>query len=177
MDLENIYTGFFSSTYTQADARRRLNILDIVFEESSYRTGVQSSPLELLKTKQMSEEDRLVLVNFLSSAKLPQNTTDLKKIFTGLKEEILRRPVATLTLPFEPTTEQISSYGKWFRENVHPKALLTIVFSARVIGGCAITWQGKEVTYDLEYLLKAKRNSILAVVDAYVEKVKHEKVI
>ena len=86
MDLESIYTGFFSSTYTQADARRRLNFLDIVFEESSYKTDLKMTPVELLKTKQMNEEDRNVLVNFLNSFKLPAKSLDLKNFFTGLKE-------------------------------------------------------------------------------------------
>ncbi len=177
MDLESIYTGFFFSTYAQADARRRLNILDIVFEEATYKTGEKHSPIELLKSKQMSEEDRAVLMNFVSSVKLPASTTELKKVFTGLKEEILRRPVVTLTVAFEPTREQIVAYGQWFRTNVNPKALLTVVFSAHVVGGCSITYQGKQVTYDLEYLLKTKRNDILKVVDKYAAIARKEKVI
>ena len=177
MDLQSIYTAFFASTYTQADARRRLNILDIVVEDATYKTGVEKTMQQLLSEKTMSDSDRKILTDFLKSVKLPANTQDIKKMFIGLKEEILKRPVVTLTLAFEPTPEQILSYGEWFRKNVNPRSLLTIVFSAAVVGGCSITWQGKQVTYDLEYLLKAKRNEILAVVDKYVAIKSKEKII
>jgi hypothetical protein len=125
----------------------------------------------------MSDEDRACLIKFLSSVRLPTSSIELKKVFSALREEILKRPVVTLTVAFEPSREQIISYGEWFRTDVHPKALVTIVFSAQVVGGCSITWQGKQVTYDLEYLLKARKNDILAVVEKYVTQSKKEKVI
>lgn len=177
MDTQKYSDMFFSGTFTQADARRRLNILDMVVEEATYKTGEKKSVEELLKTSRMNEEDRVILLGFISKTPLPTTSQDLKKLFMALKEEILKRPVVTLTIAFEPTAEQIIRLGEWFRTNVHKDALLTIVFSAAVVGGCSITWQGKQVTYDLEYLIKAKRKEILAIVDRYVEVKKKEKVI
>lgn len=177
MELASVYTTFFASTYTQADARRRLNILDIIVENATYKTGEKKTIQELLSATKMNELDRKILIDFLAKVKLPAQTQDLKKFFTGLKEEILKRPVVTLTLAFEPTQEQIVSYGEWFRKNINPACLLTIVFSATVLGGCSITWQGKQVTYDLQYILKARRKEILTVVEKYVQIKKKEKVI
>jgi F0F1-type ATP synthase delta subunit len=177
MDIQAIVTAFFANTYTQADARRRLNTLDVVGEQISYKPGQTRSFTELLTSEKISESDRAVLLQFVKNVKLPNSPQDVKKIFLAIKEEIMKRPVVTLTVAFEPSSEQIISYGKWFKENVNPKALMTIVFSASVIGGCSITWQGKEITYDLEYLLKAKRAEILAVVDKYAEIRKKERVI
>ena len=177
MDIQAILTAFFANTYTQADARRRLNLLDIVSEKISYKVGETRSFSDVLAEEKMSDTDRNVLVAFAKNVKLPTDPQTLKKVFTTVKEEILKRPVVTLTLAFEPSVEQIISYGKWFKENVNPKALMTIVFSANVVGGCSITWQGKQITYDLEYLLKAKRQEILTIVDKYTEIRKKERVI
>ena len=177
MDTDQLSKTFFSTTYTQADARRRLNIFEVALEESMYGQAAAKPLLDVIGTKTMAEADRVSLMSFIQTAKLPKDHTALKKIMTGLKEAILARPVVTLTISFEPTSSQIVEYGEWFRKNVNPSVLLTFVFSAAVVGGCSVTWQGKQVTYDLEYLIKQKRDQIIDVVNSFVETKKKERVI
>lgn len=165
------------TTYTQADARRRLNTLEIALEESLYGAQTAKPLVSIITTKDMPDTDRTALMNFISSAKLPKDHTAMKKIISSLRDAINSCPVATLTVSFAPTAEQIVAYGEWFRKNVHAHVLITFVFSAAVVGGCSVSWQGKQVTYDLEYLIKQKRSEIVAVVNSFVEKKRKEVII
>jgi hypothetical protein len=175
--LTPFLTAFFKTTYSQADARRRIGLLEQAIEQTVYTQGSKKSIETVVNELAKQKEDAQAVLSFLSSIKLPSDTTLLKKLLAGLRDAVISRPVAILAVPFEPTPEQIVSYGEWFRTNVSPDVLLSITFDASVVGGCSITWGGKQVTYDLEYLIKQKRSEIVAVVDQFVEKKRHEKVI
>jgi hypothetical protein len=177
MDTDQLSSAFLAGTYTQADARRRINILEVLLEKSLYGQQEAMPLATVLTTADMKDTDRASLVNFINRVKLPKDHTALKKIITSLKDGVNTCPVATLTVSFEPSPEQITEYGEWFRKNVNPNVLLTFIYSAAVVGGCSVAWQGKQVTYDLEYLIKQKRAEIISVVNSYVEKKRKERII
>lgn len=177
MDIDSYINAFFLSTYSQADARRRLNVLETAIENSLYGQGKAQDVVSVLAKTESSPMDQQSLQLFITKAKLPNDPAMIKKILTGIREAILNRPVVTMTLAFEPTPEQVVAYGQWFRTNVNPQILLTFLFSAAVVGGCSIAWQGKQVTYDLEYMMHQKRDEILGVLDKYVEVKKKERII
>jgi hypothetical protein len=170
-------TAFFQTTYTQADARRRIGVLENAIEQAVYTQGAGKTIEGAVKELSKNEEDKDALLAFLAAVKLPQDSTLLKKFLASLRDAVIARPVAILAIPFEPTPKQIVEYGTWFRENVSPDVLLSIAFDASVVGGCSITWGGKQVIYDLEYIIKQKRTEIVAVVDQFVEKKRKERVI
>lgn len=170
-------TAFFQTTYSQADARRRIGILEAAIEQTVYTQGSGKTLEGMVSELSKNKEDKEALLSFLSAVKLPKDSTTLKKFLAGLRDAVIAKPAVILAVPFEPTAEQIIAYGQWFRTNVGPDVLLSISFDASVVGGCSITWGGKQVTYDLEYLIKQKRNEIVAVVDQFVEKKRHERVI
>ncbi len=175
--LTPFLTAFFKTTFTQADARRRIGLLEQGIEQTVYTQGVTKTLEQVVTELAKQKEDAQAVVQFLSAVKLPSDTTLLKKMLAGLRDAVVSKTAVILAIPFEPTAEQIVAYGEWFRVNVSPDVLISIVFDASVVGGCSITWQGKQVTYDLEYLIKQKRNEIVAVVDQFVEKKRREKVI
>lgn len=175
--LTPFLTAFFKTTFTQADARRRIGLLEQAIEQAVYTQGSQKTIESVVGELSKHKEDQEALLQFLASVKLPKDTTVLKKLLAGLRDAVISRPVAILAIPFEATPEQIVSYGEWFRTNVSPDVLISLTFDASVVGGCSITWQGKQVIYDLEYLIKQKRNEIVAVVDRFVAEKRHEKVI
>jgi hypothetical protein len=175
--MDKIIQAFFHQTFSQADARRRVALLEMAVEKALYTQGVQKSIADVVGELSRQPVDTAALTAFLASVTLPKDTTDMKKLMEAIREAILTRPSVVLAVPFDPTPEQTSAYGTWFRANVQPDILLNINFDASVVGGCSITWQGKQVTYDLEYLIKQKRNEIVAVVDQFVEKKRKEVVI
>jgi hypothetical protein len=177
MELDSYIDAFFTTTYSQADARRRLNLLETAIEQSLFGQANARELQSVLAESSVSEFDKQSLTSFVTKSKLPADPVVLKKIITGIRDAILARPVVTLTLSLEPSPEQVTMYGVWFRKNVNPKILMTFLFSANVIGGCSIAWQGKQVTYDLAYMIKQKRNEILAVMDKYVLIKKRERII
>lgn len=169
--------AFFTTTYTQADARRRVNLLELAVEKALYTKGDTDSLEKVVNRLEMNPEDRVVIKKFVLHKDIPKDPQGLKDLLAAIKAAIMQRPVVTLTVSFEPTAEQITAYGEWFRANLDEQVLVSVVFSAAVVGGCAITWKGKQITYDLEYLIRAKRKEILDVVEKFVKVKKHERVI
>lgn len=168
---------FFHTTYTQADARRRITLLEGVLEQAIYAKGSGKTVDMLVNELGKTPEDRDAVGKFLRSSVIPNDPTSIKDFLAMLRDAILKRPVVNLSLPFEPAPDQIVAYGEWFRSNVDPNVLISVLFDASVVGGCSITWQGKQVTYDLEYLIRQKRTEVVKVVDEWVEKKKKERVI
>lgn len=173
----DIIDQFYQQTFSQAEARRRISILEQAIEQAVYTQGAQITLEAAIQAHSSVESDTQVLIAFVRHASLPKDSSEIKKMISNLRDSVLTRPVVVLAVPFEPTTEQVAEYGKWFRTNVKEDILLNINFDASVVGGCSITWQGKQVTYDLEYLIKQKRKEIVNVVDQFVEKKKKEVVI
>lgn len=174
MDLIGL---FFQHTFTQTDARRRIGTLEQVLEQALFVQGKGKTVQQLVSELSKTPEDAQALTMFLGSIQLPTETSQVKKILEQLRLAVVERPSVVLAVPFEPTQEQIGAYGEWFRTHVHKDIVLNIHMDASVVGGCSITWQGKQVTYDLAYLIKQKRSEIVAVVDKFVEIKKKEVVI
>lgn len=168
---------FFQSTYTQADARRRMTLLETVLEQIVYAKGQGKTIDILVQEYAKTPEDKTAVGMFLRSNSIPTDPTAIRDFLVLLRDSLLRLPTVTLSLPFEPSPDQVVAYGKWFRTNVSTDTMLSLLMDASVVGGCSITWQGRKITYDLEYLMKQKRNDIIAVVDKYVDIKKKEKVI
>ncbi len=64
---------------------------------------------------------------------------------------------AVITLAVSLPKEEIQRLRQWFRQNVHPQALLEIRQDKKIIGGCQIIWQGFEGDFSLRKKFRERR--------------------
>lgn len=172
MNTQQICEAFFSDTFTQADARRRLRALETIV---SYIQSHHHISSEQIATLDLRPDDRSFLASLLSSLPKSIGAHDLNDILASLAHEVSRRPVCALTVAFEPTSDQARLFGTWIRSQVDPRALLSIVVSPEIVGGCVIAWQGREVSYTLSSLLEASKKDILESIERYSIEYKQER--
>lgn len=173
MDTQQICEAFFSDTFTQADARRRLRALETIV---SYIQSHQNISSEHIAQLDVRPDDRSFLVSFLSSLPKSMDAHELSDMLASVTHEVSYRPVCRLTVAFEPTNDHARLFGEWIRSHVDLRALLSLVVSPDIVGGCVIAWQGREVSYTISSLLEANKRDIMESIQRHSIQYNQERV-
>jgi F0F1-type ATP synthase delta subunit len=92
-------------------------------------------------------------------------TTDvptLKVFLTKVQEIIKTLPVVPIVLAFEPKSQTLQALVDWFQMNVKKQVLFDISVDPKLIGGAAITFNGKFGDYSIKPLFEKIMATTLA---------------
>jgi F0F1-type ATP synthase delta subunit len=74
----------------------------------------------------------------------------LKEFLTKIQEKIKTLPVLPIVLAFEPKSQTLQALSDWFEMNLKKQVLFDISVDSHLIGGAAITFNGKSRDYSIK---------------------------
>jgi len=77
-----------------------------------------------------------------------------------VQEDLSGMPNITMYVPVRFTSEQVKSFGNWFRDNVQPNLLMTLRIDPRATGGCGFIWNDTYYDFSLRYYIDKNQEEI-----------------
>ncbi len=136
--MEDLDLSSFFTTKPQAiDFSTRLATIS----QELYHTNF-SLEKSLMEQFGMQKKDKFITV--LRENKIhTESNSDLVTFFTAIQEKISLLPVLSLTIAFEPEEQTLKRISEWFVLTMHKQVLFEILVDPTLIGGAAITFNGK----------------------------------
>ncbi|HSA83492.1 MAG TPA: F0F1 ATP synthase subunit delta [Patescibacteria group bacterium] len=142
--MESVDLSNFFQTKSQAnDFSERLATL----AEKTYETNFNLDTA-LMDAFGIEKKDKIIAL--LRNAKIDTNNASILKGFLNqLREEITKMTVMQITIAFEPAQNTLKLLAEWFLLNLKKQVVFDISVDPNLIGGAAITFEGKYVDYSI----------------------------
>src|SRR5258708_4629658 len=96
----------------------------------------------------------------------PQSTPAVKDFLFILMQKVNALPVLSITVAFEPQTQTLKSISEWFFLNMKKQILFEISVDKRLVGGAAITFNGKFYDFSIRPTFDSILKNYLAKLEA-----------
>lgn len=97
---------------------------------------------------------------------IPSDYPSLKKVLTGLKEDLKKIKILKISLAIDPSQEQIDHIFDWVKENLGKGIILDIDRDESILGGAVISFNGQYKDFSLkrtlEEIFKIKKAEIMS---------------
>lgn len=151
MDLSD----FFTTKAQATDFSTRLSSI----LESTYKTGFN---LEKALMEQFGIEKKDKFTALLRDNNVSIDSIEVLKIFfTKIQESIANMTILPIIIAFEPKEQTLKTLSDWFLMNLKKQMLFDIKVDKNIIGGAAITYNGKFMDFSVKSKFDQIINNIL----------------
>lgn len=96
------------------------------------------------------------------------NITERKRMLESLREAKDRAPNVQITFAVDPAPEITSQIVAWIRQNLHPRALVTVGLQPSIMGGCVVRTPDHIYDFSLRKRFKDERASLIEAINASI---------
>lgn len=158
-NTQSYFDPVFAYIRTTEEAAELVNHIDLLLAKI-YMT--QKDPFEKIAYALLEPEIAKVIQDIFVKKQLSwSNAEEVKSFLTSLKSALKGFDVLTITLPYQPTSEDITAFSTWVKTNLGTTILLEVHIDQSLIGGAVIVYKGIYVDQTLqkkldEYFIKHK---------------------
>jgi len=131
-----------ATTYTVADMRRRLGLLQEGAEVALFnnQTTDTVAAMKSAITDRGSERDVVVMMDWEDAVFAQFTAGNIRERTTALQQAVDALPVMTLYIPVLFPESELAAMAAWCREACAPQLLFDVRVDPQVAGGCAFVW-------------------------------------
>jgi len=96
------------------------------------------------------------------------NLNERKRLIDSLREAKETAPNVQITFAVDPEPAIASFLVKWIRENLHPRALVTIGLQPAIIGGCVVRTPDHIYDFSLRKRFKDEEANLIQAINAAI---------
>jgi hypothetical protein len=163
--IDKLFSIIHRVSFTRADMLRRIRMVREYLEYKYFSSRASTELADYLRDNQVSGYDSQALIAFGDAFYANFSRETAYTVIDGLVDKVKQYPVVTLYIPFEPTADDITKIGTWFRDEVDNTILLDLHVDSNLIGGCAFAYRGVYKDYTLRYYLTKRHEEIGAMLD------------
>ena len=131
--------------------QRELFALDEFLTQSGVKSARTSMPLP-----------SPMLQSLITSSKLEMLKSDERtQLVNQLKFVRRTAPVVHITFASTPSKRALRALVKWFRENIHPNALIEPGVQAGIAGGCLVRTSTKTFDFSIQKILSETKPNLI----------------
>lgn len=149
-------SAFFQTKAQATDFSSRLALLAEKIYETDF--NLEKTLMELFGLKKKEQFIALLRDNNISS----ESNTALQKFVLDLQKDITNIPTLSLSVAFEPKEQTLKALSEWFVLNIKRQVLLEIKIDKELIGGAAISFNGKDADFSIRSKFDGAVNDLLA---------------
>ncbi len=142
-----MYSEIFNYINTKFDLDM-LNFEVGILRESIFKQG-EGSFENVLITKVRP------VVSAAVQKELKDQNIKVDEYLNGLKKEIKKFELVTITLAYEPTNATFNNLGSWVRKNTFGLTVIDINYDPSIVAGAIIVFKGKYVDYSIRTQIKS----------------------
>jgi len=172
MKISNQAEIILSNTYTIADMKRRIGLLEAFLDHahfSGHDTSSAESPLVAFlkeEKKENTDEGNALLAwgddfyTRLEKGNMDNGIEDLKKELSGLS-------VISMYFPVMFSNSEFENIGKWLRRNIDPFLIIDASIDSEMIGGCGFVWNGVYHDFSFHNFVDKHTNDLTDMIRKY----------
>lgn len=96
------------------------------------------------------------------------NLDERKRMIDALRDAKERAPNVQITFAVDPEPSVISYLVNWIRENLHPRALVTVGLQPGIIGGCVVRTPDHIYDFSLRKRFKDEEANLIQAINASI---------
>jgi hypothetical protein len=161
-----------SNTYTKSDFYRSISAVQEFLEHAFYNTddNDDSNHTERIVKHAHASGDVAVAERIEGWGDPVLSVFTRENLYEKLKElkgEVESLPELALYVPVAFGHREIEHIGRWCREHIDRKVVLSLSVEPEVVGGCAFVWKGTYHDFSLQYFIQKKEGEIARLISAY----------
>ena len=149
---EAILNTILENTYTLSQLKRRLSALKQLLLKEFFKSD-SNQPAPAIDTEWLKSLPSEFLKQF--------NNDNVYKIFEDIESQIIKLPIVTIYLTFEPDEATLSQIGQRAKKTFNKLLIFDIKYDPRLIAGAALVCKGVYRDYSLRSKIEEKRLIIL----------------
>lgn len=96
------------------------------------------------------------------------NLQERKRMLESLREAKDKAPNVQITFAVDPAPEIISQIISWIRDNLHPRALVTVGLQPAIVGGCVVRTPDHIYDFSMRKRFKDEQASLIESINAAI---------
>ena len=147
-----------ATTYTVADMRRRLGLLQEGAEVALFnnQTTDTVAAMKSAITDRGKEGDVAIMMEWSAAMFAQFTASNIRERTTALQQAVDALPVMTLYIPVAFPATDLASMAAWCRAECAPQLLFDVRIDPVVAGGCAFVWNDNY--HDFSYKAQSKKH-------------------
>jgi len=156
-DQVTLLQAICATTYTVADMRRRLGLLQEGAEVALFnnQTTDVAAAIKTAITNRGKESDVVVMMEWEDAMFAQFTASNIRKRITALQQAVDALPIMTLYIPVAFPKKDLAAMAMWCREECAPQLLFDVRIDPKVAGGCAFVWNG--TYHDFSFTAQSKK--------------------
>lgn len=139
---------------------REIEEVDYALETQAIRTPTQ--PLTIPAMSRALQET-LALNNIEAT-----NLDERKRMIDALRDAKETAPNVQITFAIDPEPSITSFLVKWIRDNLHPRALITVGLQPAIIGGCVVRTPDHIYDFSLRKRFEDEQGNLIQAINASI---------
>jgi hypothetical protein len=156
-DQVTLLQALCATTYTVADMRRRLGLLQEGAEVALFnkQTTDVVAAIKATITNRGNESDVAVMMEWEDAMFAQFTASNIRERMLALQQSVEALPVMTLYIPVAFPKADLASMATWCREECAPQLLFDVRIDPKVAGGCAFVWN--DTYHDFSFTAQSKK--------------------
>jgi len=147
-----------ATTYTVADMRRRLGLLQEGAEVALFnnQTTDTVAAIKAAVSERGKEGDVAAMVEWTDDVFAQFTASNIRERITALQQAVAALPIMTLYIPVAFPAKDLAAMATWCREACAPQLLFDVRINPRMAGGCAFVWN--DTYHDFSFVAQSKKH-------------------
>jgi len=147
-----------ATTYTVADMRRRLGLLQEAAEVAIFndQTTDTVDAIKAAITDRGNEPDVVVMMDWDDATFAQFTAGTIRERIVVLQQAVDALPIMTLYIPVAFPAKDLAAMATWCREACAPQLLFDVRINPRMAGGCAFVWN--DTYHDFSFVAQSKKH-------------------
>jgi len=147
-----------ATTYTVADMRRRLGLLQEGVEVALFnnQTTDTVAAIKAAVSERGKESDVAAMMEWTDDVFAQFTASNIRERITALQQAVDALPVMTLYIPVAFPVADLAAMATWCREECAPQLLFDVRIDPRMAGGCAFVWN--DTYHDFSFRAQSKNH-------------------
>jgi hypothetical protein len=169
-DTKDLVQTLCANTYTVADMRRRLGLLQESVELALFndQTTDELAAIKLAIAERGQEQDMAAVIAWGDTVFSAFTTSNIREQITQIQKSVDVLPVMTLYVPVIFPESELAAMANWCREECATQLLFDVQIDPQVAGGCAFVWNDTYHDFSFRAQSKKKPGVITEHLNSYV---------
>jgi len=147
-----------ATTYTVADMRRRLGLLQEGAEVALFnnQTTDTVAAIKAAISERGNERDVAIMMEWTDDMFSQFTASNIRERIIALQQAVDALPVMTLYIPVVFPTTDLAAMATWCRDECAPQLLFDVRIDPKMAGGCAFVWN--DTYHDFSFRAQSKNH-------------------
>lgn len=156
-DTTTVLESLCTNTYTVADMRRRLGLLQESAELALFNDETTDVVVAIKAAiaKRGRESDVAAVADWDDAVFSQFTTNNIREHIAALQQAVDALPIMTLYIPVAFPSEELAAMADWCRQECAPQLLFDVQIDPAMAGGCAFVWN--DTYHDFSFKAQSKK--------------------